>query len=56
MATLPVVAGSNDEDPFFGEALFHAYQGRYFEALERLDSELAQHYEVDERTLDSLYP
>jgi len=55
MATLPAVAGSNDEDPFFGEALFHAYQGQYFEALERLDSELAQHYEVDERTLDSLY-
>ncbi len=43
-------------DPFFGEALFHAYQGHYFEALERLDSELAQHYGVDERPLDSLYP
>jgi hypothetical protein len=44
------------EDPFFGEALFHAYQGHYFEALERLDSELAQHYGVDEPNLDSLHP
>jgi hypothetical protein len=44
------------EDPYFGEALFYAYQGDYFRALERLDSELAQHYAVDEPTLDSLYP
>jgi len=43
-------------DPYFGEALYHAYQGDYFEALERLDSELAQHYGVDERDLDSLFP
>ncbi len=42
-------------DPHFREALFYAYQGNFFEALERLDSELAQHYEVDERALDSLY-
>ena len=32
------------KDPYFGEALFHAYQGHYFEALERLDAEMAQHY------------
>jgi len=43
-------------DPYFGEALFHAYQGDWFAALERLDAELAQHYGVDERPLDSLYP
>lgn len=43
-------------DPYFGEALFHAYQGDFFGALERLDAELAQHYGVDERPLDSLYP
>jgi len=43
-------------DPYFGEALFHAYQGEFFDALERLDAELAQHYGVDERPLDSLYP
>jgi len=42
-------------DPYFGEALYHAHQGHYFEALERLDSELAQHYGVDEPTRDSLH-
>jgi predicted negative regulator of RcsB-dependent stress response len=44
------------EDPYFGEALYHAYQGRYFEALERLDTEIGQHFGVDEPELDSLYP
>jgi hypothetical protein len=48
--------GVEPEDPFFGEALYHAYQGRYFEALERLDTEIRQHYGVDEPELDSLYP
>jgi hypothetical protein len=43
------------KDPFFGEALFYAHQGLYFEALQRLDSEIAQHYGVDERNLDTLY-
>ncbi|MCA9502220.1 MAG: hypothetical protein KC616_04025 [Myxococcales bacterium] len=43
------------EDPFFGEALFYADQGLYFEALERLDAELAQHYGVDEPVLDKLH-
>ena len=54
-----VAAGSAQsmelKDPYFGEALFHAYQGHYFEALERLDAEMAQHYGVDEPQLDSLY-
>ena len=50
------VADGELRDPYMGEALFHAYQSEYFEALERLDSELAQHYGVDERELDSLYP
>ena len=48
--------GVEPEDPFFGEALYHAYQGRYFEALERLDTEIGQHFGVDEPELDSLYP
>lgn len=48
------VAGA--QDPYFGEALFNAYQGHWFEALQRLDTELAQHYRVDDQTLDSLYP
>lgn len=50
------MAEPRPEDPYFREALFHAYQEDYFEALGRLDSELAQHYGVDERNLDSLYP
>lgn len=57
MLPLPALAeGEAPRDPFFGEALFHAYQGDYFHALERLDAELAQHYGVDERPLDTLYP
>ncbi len=47
---------ANEQDPYFGEALFNAHQGRWFEALQRLDTELVQHYRVDEQTLDSLYP
>jgi Flp pilus assembly protein TadD len=41
-------------DLYFGEALYWAYQEHYFEALERLDTEIAQHYRVDEPALDSL--
>jgi hypothetical protein len=47
-------AGADLKDPYFGEALYYAYQDRYFEALERLDTEIAQHYRVDEPQLDSL--
>lgn len=43
-------------DPYFREALFLSHQGLYFEALARLDAELAQHYGVDEPELDSLHP
>ncbi|MET0535625.1 MAG: tetratricopeptide repeat protein [Steroidobacter sp.] len=42
-------------DLYFGEALYHAHQGHYFEALERLDAELGQHHGVDEPARDSLY-
>ena len=56
----PCAAADKDpaavQDLYFGEALYNAYQGRWFEALQRLDSELAQHKRVDEQTLDSLYP
>src|SRR6516162_4458492 len=41
-------------DLYFGEALYDAYQGQYFDALERLDAELAQHRRLDEPELDSL--
>ena len=40
----------------FSEALYYAHQGHYFEALARLDAELAQHHGLDEPQLDSLYP
>lgn len=49
--------GLSDEqqDLYFDEALFYAHQGLYFEALERLDSEIKQHDEIDEPELDTLY-
>jgi tetratricopeptide (TPR) repeat protein len=42
-------------DPYFGEALYHAYQGQYFDALQRLDTELAQYHVLDEPQLDTLH-
>lgn len=47
-------ASADLKDLYFGEALYNAYQGQYFDALERLDAELAQHRRVDEPALDSL--
>jgi tetratricopeptide (TPR) repeat protein len=42
-------------DLYFGEALYYAHQGLYFEALERLDTEVKQHARIDEPELDTLY-
>jgi predicted negative regulator of RcsB-dependent stress response len=42
-------------DLYFGEALYYARQGHFFDALERLDAELGQHRALDEPELDSLY-
>jgi tetratricopeptide (TPR) repeat protein len=42
-------------DLYFGEALYHAYQGQYFDALQRLDTELAQYHGLDEPGLDTLH-
>ena len=42
-------------DLYFGEALYFANQGQYFEALERLDTEVWQHNQIDEPELDSLF-
>jgi len=53
IAASPSVA-ADLRDLYFGEALYQAYQGQYFDALERLDAELAQHHRVDEPELDSL--
>lgn len=47
--------GKELRDLYFGEALYHAHQGHYFEALERLDTELGQHHGLDEPERDSLY-
>src|SRR5262245_31982484 len=46
---------STARDWYFGEAIYYAQQGHYFEALERLDAEIGQHRAVDEPALDSLY-
>lgn len=42
-------------DLYFGEALYHANQGQFFEALERLDTEIAQYRGLDEPRLDTLH-
>lgn len=41
-------------DLYFGVALFHSRQGEHFEAIARLDAELALHYGLDQPELDSL--
>jgi hypothetical protein len=51
----PAATGADLEDPYLGEALYFAYQERYFDALKRLDVEIAQHQGVDEPKLDALY-
>src|SRR2546425_2639026 len=48
-------AGADLKDLYFGEALYHAYQGQYFDALQRLDTELAQYRGLDEPGLDTLH-
>ncbi len=56
-AGLATTPGHSDElkDLYFGEALYYAHQGRFFEALERLDTEVKQHDAIDEPELDSLF-
>ena len=47
--------GTDLKDLFFGEALYHALQGQYFDALQRLDTELALYRGLDEPQLDTLH-
>src|SRR5881628_2874138 len=47
--------GADLRDLYFGEALYHAYQGQYFDALQRLDTELAQYHALDQPELDTLH-
>src|SRR5438105_4785561 len=54
LAALPA-AGSDLRDLYFGEALYHAFQGQYFEALQRLNTELAMHRGLDEPERDTLH-
>src|SRR5881397_590298 len=54
LAACPAV-GADLRDPYFGEALYHVYQGQYFDALQRLDTELAQYHGLDEPRLDTLH-
>ncbi|MHB8844731.1 MAG: tetratricopeptide repeat protein [Nitrospirota bacterium] len=42
------------KDLYFGEALYYAFQGDWFGAIARLDTELMQHYAVDEPERDTL--
>lgn len=42
-------------DLYFGEALYYAHQGDYFDALGRLDTELGQYYDLDEPLLDAFH-
>src|SRR5262245_12837277 len=51
----PPAVGADLKDLYFGEALYHVYQGQYFDALQRLDTELAQYHGLDEPRLDTLY-
>jgi tetratricopeptide (TPR) repeat protein len=43
------------KDLYFGEALYHAYQGEWFDAITKLDTEIALHYHVDEPEKDTLH-
>ena len=52
---VPPAMGGDVRDCYFGEALYHAYQGQYFDALQRLDTELAQYHVLDEPKLDTLH-
>jgi hypothetical protein len=50
----PCAGAGELRDLYFGEALYDAYQGKYFDALERLDAELAQYHGLDEPARDTL--
>src|SRR3972149_3692183 len=43
------------KDLHFGEALYYAFQGDWFGAIARLDTELVQHHGVDEPESDTLH-
>jgi len=57
LAAIGVAGAAENElrDLYFGEALYYANQGHYFDALQRLDTELGQFYRLDDPELDSLH-
>src|SRR3989442_9864908 len=54
LAVRPAMGGDL-RDLYFGEALYHALQGRFFDAIQRLDTELVMHHGVDQPELDTLH-
>ena len=56
VAASPLQAEEKPRDLYFSEAIYYADQGLYFDALARVDTELAQHRGLDEPQLDTLYP
>src|SRR5512140_1170743 len=42
-------------DVYFGVTLYHAFQGDWFHAIARLDTELGQYRRLDEPSLDTLH-
>src|SRR5512146_184736 len=54
LAVLPA-PGGDLRDLHFGEAIYHANQGRYFDALQRLDTELALYRGLDQPELNTLH-
>src|SRR5438270_3863568 len=42
-------------DLYFGEALYQAFQGQYFDAIQRLDTELGMYHGLDQPELDTLH-
>lgn len=46
---------SKAKDLYLGEAFYYAFQGRYVDAITRLDTELGQFYRLDDPNLDPLH-
>jgi tetratricopeptide (TPR) repeat protein len=49
------LSANQKDDLFFDEAFYRAYQGQYFEAIQRLDTELEQYHRLDDPKLDTLH-
>jgi len=54
LAASPAMGGDL-RDLYFSEALYRAFQGQYFDALQRLDTELVMYRGLDQPDLDTLH-